>query len=122
MGNRRTSGRDKASRAPGAWIGAQLILGADNKMQIVSEFLPTVPYGPQPGDLVYFWTGRGSHGYADLVEVRDDRYFISPHPSAHKGADYRPPSGNRPEYWYPLRRGVPLAQLVTPRRIWYQND
>lgn len=84
-------------------------------------FADLPPYQPAPGDLVYFWTGRGSHGFADVREFRDGRYILDPHPSATKGADYWPATPWRAEYWLPRRRGVPLTQLTDPPVIWYRN-
>ena len=80
------------------------------------------PYRPEAGDLVYFWTGRGSHGFADVREIVEGRYILDPHASATKGSDYRPARQDRPEYWYVRRRGVPLDQLKGPPKIWYRND
>lgn len=62
-----------------------------------SGFLPDAPYLPEPGDLVYFWTGRGSYGFADLREIRDG-YILDPHRSAHRGADYWPATQQRDAY------------------------
>jgi hypothetical protein len=41
------------------------------------------------GDMVYFWTGRGSHGYGIIQRITEDRIFIDPEPDATKGSDYR---------------------------------
>lgn len=84
-------------------------------------FADLPPHQPLPGDLVCFWTGRGSHGYADVREVRDGRYILAPHPSATKGSDYRPARPGRPEYWSVRSRGVPLTQLTDPPQIWFHN-
>jgi len=72
------------------------------------------------GDMVYFWTGRGSHGYGIIQRILPDRIFIDPEPDATKGSDFRI-LANGKEYWLPHNRGVPLDQIDTPRCIWYTN-
>jgi hypothetical protein len=72
------------------------------------------------GDMVYFWTGRGSHGYGIIQRICPDRMFIDPEPDAKKGSDYRILKNGK-EYWSPRNWGVPLDQIDTPPRIWYSN-
>lgn len=72
------------------------------------------------GDMVYFWTGRGSHGYGIIQRITEDRIFIDPEPDATKGSDYRI-LRNGKEYWMPRNFGVPPDQIDTPPRIWYTN-
>ena len=76
------------------------------------------PYEPLLGELVHFWTGRGSHGYAVFKAVRNGRYYLEPLPSAHRGADYWPTRG----YWAPRDYGVTLANLTQPPNFWFQNN
>ena len=74
------------------------------------------------GDMVYFWTGRGSHGYATIREFRGRRILLDPEPDATKGSDFRNIREPIPHtYWIPRDRGVPLDQIDTPPRIWYTN-
>lgn len=78
--------------------------------------------GYQAGQMVYFWTGRGSQGYATITRVEDQPrrgtvYFLEPEPDAIKGADYF----SRSQYWAPRNRGVLLSQLDTRPRIWFEN-
>jgi hypothetical protein len=80
-------------------------------------------YQPELGELVYFWTGRGSQGYALVREIRNGRYYLDPHPTATKGSDYRRlRNGKRFDYWFPRDSGVPIEQLTQPPRIWYENS
>jgi hypothetical protein len=72
------------------------------------------------GDMVYFWTGRGSHGYGIVQRVLLDRLFIDPEPDATKGSDYRIMKSGK-VYWAPRNFGVPLGQIDTPPRFWYTN-
>jgi hypothetical protein len=82
-------------------------------------------YRPDLGERVYFWTGRGSQGYARVLSARwHDRlgcelFLLEPEPSATRGADYWPRNG-RP-YWGPRDFGVMLEQLEHAARIWYLN-
>lgn len=56
-------------------------------------------YRPAIGERVRFWTGRGSHGYATVHEIRRsknldcDLFLLDPEPDAIKGADYWPRQG-----------------------------
>ena len=50
------------------------------------------------GDRVYFWTGRGSHGYATIREFRGDHILLDPEPDATKGFDFRNTRGPTPSY------------------------
>ena len=81
--------------------------------------------GPRPtvGAMVYFWTGRGSHGYATIRAFVGDRVLLDPEPDAVKGSDYRRRAQLGPgrDYWYPRDRGIPFSQIDTPPRIWYTN-
>jgi hypothetical protein len=70
--------------------------------------------------MVYFWTGRGSHGYATIYEIKDDLYKLRPEPDAHKGSDYRIFRSGR-DYWAPRERGVPIQQLDTFPNFWFKN-
>ncbi|WP_439395567.1 hypothetical protein ACRQ5Q_00665 [Bradyrhizobium sp. PMVTL-01] len=72
------------------------------------------------GDMVYFWTGRGSHGYASITRLTADRIFLEPEPDAHRGSDYRILHSGA-EWWSPRRKGVPVDQVDTPPRFWYCN-
>lgn len=72
------------------------------------------------GDMVYFWTGRGSHGYGVIQRILPDRIFIDPEPDAAKGSDFRI-LANGKEYWLPRNRGVSLDQIDTLPCIWYKN-
>ena len=75
---------------------------------------------PKVGDVVSFWTGRGSYGSAIVREVDGDRYYLDPEPNAVKGSDFRKhPNGST--WWAPCDRGVPLEQINTPIRLWYTN-
>jgi hypothetical protein len=60
------------------------------------------------GDMVYFWTGRGLHGYAIITALTAERAFFEPEPDAHKGSDFRILASGQ-EYWLPRNRGVPLT-------------
>jgi len=80
-------------------------------------------YRPELGELVYFWTGRGSQGYALVREIRNGRYYLDPHPTATKGSDYRLlRNGKRFDYWAPRDCGVRIEQITQPPRIWYENS
>ena len=72
------------------------------------------------GDMVYFWTGRGSHGYGIIQRITEDRIFIDPEPDATKGSDYRILKSGK-EWWLPRNKGVPIDQVDTRPRIWYTN-
>ena len=78
---------------------------------------------PTVGDMVYFWTGRGSHGYATIRVIEGDRVLLDPEPDATKGSDYRARAHLGPgrDRWYPRDRGIPFSQIDTPPRIWYMN-
>ena len=80
-----------------------------------------VPEPPSVGDMVYFWTGRGSHGYATIREIKGDRYLLDPEPDAVKGSDYRHRQDPARDRWHPRDYGVYLAQIDTPPNIWYKN-
>jgi hypothetical protein len=75
------------------------------------------------GQRVRFWSGRGSEGWATIRELRDGRAFLDPEPDAIKGSDYRVfrQPAKRPDGWAPRDYGVPLDQLNTPPRIWWQD-
>ena len=91
-------------------------------MRIFTCDVPT-DYQPELGELVYFWTGRGSQGYALVREIRNRRYYLDPHPTAIRGSDYRLlRNGKRFDYWAPRDFGVRLEQLTQPPRIWYKNS
>ena len=72
------------------------------------------------GDTVYFWTGRGSHGYATIREFRGHHVLLDPEPDATKGSDYRPYT-IKGTYWAPRDRGVLPNQIDTAPRFWYTN-
>lgn len=72
------------------------------------------------GDMVYFWTGRGSHGYATIYKLADNRVFLRPEPDAQKGSDFRILASGR-DYWLPRDRGVPLEQIDTQPSFWFKN-
>ena len=76
----------------------------------------------QVGDMVYFWTGRGSHGYATIRGFNGDRVLLDPVEDATKGSDYRlrPTHPNGP-YWIPRNHGVPLSQIDTAPNFWWTN-
>jgi hypothetical protein len=71
------------------------------------------------GDMVYFWTGRGSHGYATIRETKPDpngdRYLLDPEPDATMGGD------RSSIKWAPRDRGVLKEQIDTPPKIWWKN-
>ncbi len=73
------------------------------------------------GDRVYFWTGRGSYGYATIREFRGGLIVLDPDPDAVKGSDYRRRLALGRDYWGPRDRGVPPEQINTPPQIWYTN-
>jgi hypothetical protein len=73
------------------------------------------------GDRVYFWTGRGSQGYATIREFRGDHILLNPEPEATKGSDYRTVSYGSGTYWAPRDRGVLAEQINTSPRVWYIN-
>lgn len=75
---------------------------------------------PKVGDVVSFWTGRGSYGTATVREVEGDRYFLDPEEDAVKGSDFRGRPVGR-TWWQPRDRGVRLEQINTPIRPWYTN-
>lgn len=82
-------------------------------------------YRPVIGDRVYFWTGRGSQGYATVREIREHPrrgtvFYLDPEPDAHRGADYWVRSDGQ-SYWAPREQGVRLEQLEQPMRQWYRN-
>ena len=68
------------------------------------------------GERVFFWSGRGSHGYGIIREIRDDRAFIDPEPDAIKGSDYRVfrQPAKRCDVWVPFcnppTRAVPASR------------
>jgi hypothetical protein len=72
------------------------------------------------GDMVYFWTGRGSHGYGIIQRITEDRIFIDPEPDATKGSDYRIMADGH-VCWSPRNHGISIDQIDTPPRIWYTN-
>jgi len=72
------------------------------------------------GDMVYFWTGRRSHGYAIITAMTEERVFLEPEPDATKGSDYRLLYSGR-EWWAPRNRGVLHRQIDTPPQFWYSN-
>ncbi len=74
----------------------------------------------QIGDMVYFWTGRGSHGYATIRGSREGRYLLEPEPDATRGSDARTLHSGK-DYWAPRDWGVRECQIDTPPRIWYTN-
>ena len=71
-------------------------------------------------DMVYFWSGRGSHGYVTVRELRGDHVLLDPEPEAKRGSDYRFLSAGR-NYWAPRDRGVLHGQIDTVPRFWYSN-
>ena len=74
------------------------------------------------GERVFFWTGRGSHGYATIRELRGDLILLDPEPEATKGSDYRDfGTDTAHTYWLPRDRGVSINQINTPPEIWYSN-
>jgi hypothetical protein len=72
------------------------------------------------GDLVYFWTGRGSHGLGMVRGFQEGRVLVEPEPEAVRGSDARRLATGR-EYWSPRDRGIPLAQINSVPRFWYRN-
>jgi hypothetical protein len=72
------------------------------------------------GDIVYFWTGRGSHGYGTIVRITNDRIFLNPEPDAQKGSDYRVLKSGA-EWWMPRNTGILHDQIDTPPKFWYRN-
>ncbi len=69
------------------------------------------------GDMVYFWTGRGSHGYATIRGFDRHRVLLDPEPDAVKGSD----ATRNGKYWYPRDTGVPEDQIDTPPNFWWTN-
>lgn len=63
--------------------------------------------------MVYFWTGRRSHGYAVIREIKGDHILLDPEPDAVKG------SHATTNYWAPRDRGVLKHQVDTPPQFWY---
>ena len=78
------------------------------------------------GQRVFFWTGRGSQGHGTLSGFRNGRALIEPEPDAIKGSDFRPANsaegGRTRDRWTPRDLGVPLSNLNTPARPWYQDN
>lgn len=72
------------------------------------------------GDLIYFWTGRGSHGLGVVSGFKEGRVLIEPEPDAVRGSDARRLATGR-EYWAPRNRGIPLDQINSTPRFWYTN-
>jgi hypothetical protein len=74
------------------------------------------------GDMIYFWTGRGSHGYATItrLDTGRGRVLLEPEPDAHKGSDYRTRASGQ-DYWAPRSLGVLLDQIDTPPQVWFTN-
>ena len=72
------------------------------------------------GDLVHFWTGRGSYGYAVITRFGADKIYLEPEFDAHRGSDFRILHSGA-EYWAPRNFGVPLAQIDTPPIFWFWN-
>lgn len=76
----------------------------------------------QVGDMVYFWTGRGSHGYATIRAFKGEKILLDPEPDATRGSDFRlrrtHPNG---PYWIPRNYGVPLSQIDTAPNFWWTN-
>ncbi|HEV2604768.1 MAG TPA: hypothetical protein VGU24_13985 [Microvirga sp.] len=75
----------------------------------------------QIGDMVYFWTGRGSHGYATIRGFKDGRVLLDHEPDAVKGSDYRLREKLGRDWWLPRDRGLPLEHLDTPPNFWWKN-
>ncbi len=69
----------------------------------------------QIGDMVYFWTGRGSHGYAVIREFKGPLVLLDPEPDATVGSDANS------TYWIPRDKGVPRDQIDTAPAIWFTN-
>lgn len=76
------------------------------------------------GDRVFFWTGRGSQGFATIRAIENGRAFLDPEPDAMKGSDYRTRAGNatKPDRWAPRDYGVRLHHLNTPPEPWYKDN
>ena len=76
------------------------------------------------GERVFFWTGRGSQGYATIRAIEGERAFIDPESDAVKGSDFRAfaPGSARRDVWVPRDYGVRLWQLNTEPRIWYEDS
>jgi len=75
---------------------------------------------PSVGTLVYFWTGRGSHGYAIVRAQRTGRWLLDPEPDAIRGSDARTLADGR-DYWAPRDFGVGTHQLDTHPVFWFSN-
>ena len=72
--------------------------------------------------MVYFWTGRGSHGYATIRAFKGDLVLLDPVEDATKGSDYRARINlPRGPHWIPRDHGVPLSQIDTPPNFWWTN-
>ena len=78
-----------------------------------------LPY--QVGDMVYFWTGRGSHGYATIRAFKGEKILLDPEPDATKGSDYRPRPSLPRDIWKPRDFGVLASQLDTSPNFWWTN-
>ena len=91
-----------------------------NFLQFISS-IDARPLPPVVGDMVYFWTGRGSHGYAVIRAIEEDRYLLDPEPDAVRGSDYRRRKEPARDRWHPRDRGIPLSQIDTPPEIWYKS-
>jgi len=76
------------------------------------------------GDRVFFWTGRGSQGFATIRAIKNGRAFLDPEPDAIKGSDYRTYAGNatKPDRWAPRDYGVRPHHLNTPPKPWYKDN
>ncbi|WP_426265146.1 hypothetical protein [Sphingomonas sp. PWP1-2] len=81
-----------------------------------------VPYAV--GDRVFFWSGRGSQGYAVIREIRGNRALLDPEPDALRGSDYRlfTQPAKRIDGWTPRDYGLPFSQINTPPRPWFQDN
>ncbi len=81
-----------------------------------------MPEPPKTGDIVYFWTARGSHGYARVREIKGELYLLDPEPDATQGRDYRRRADPARDRWHPRDHGVYLAQIDTaPRMLFAEN-
>ena len=76
------------------------------------------------GERVFFWTGRGSQGYATIRAVNGNRAFLDAEQDAVKGSDFRnfAAGSKRTDFWAPRDYGVRLWQLNTEPRIWFENS
>ena len=76
------------------------------------------------GDRVFFWSGRGSHGYGVIRAIKNGRAFIDPDSAAIKGSDFRTyaPGSAKKDRWGPRDHGLLFSHLNTPPNPWYQNS